>query len=329
MESAYADADQRERELVKRVSLHELDPGALLALRYGGACEFELPEELFALDHPGHYLRRIRSVALTTAGVTGPFAGTPATVTLLRSAIRPSPTGWDAEPSVDFSGGTESIALSTGDNDSGIFEGGADSRRRPFEGKGAISRWRVEFPALRAFDYRTLSDLIVEVRYTARDAGAAYADNTIVPTLLQRLGERGLSLGSGWARSWSVRDSFPETWSRFVEYGDPTMALVLDLEDHSFPFSPANLPRRLRRVHVLAEGLAAGDASVEVSIVDAAGTTTDAELSLLSSSDFPGTHVGSADLDAPGLGTLRLSGIEPGARDVVVLVEYGFEQPGG
>lgn len=61
MESAYMEQNRREFELTKHVSLGMLDPLALVKLRETGRCFFRIPEELFDLDFPGHYFRRIRS----------------------------------------------------------------------------------------------------------------------------------------------------------------------------------------------------------------------------------------------------------------------------
>jgi hypothetical protein len=47
-----------------------------------------------------------------------------------------------------------------------------DERYIPFEGAGAISTWRIELPAqFRQFDYDTISDVILHLRYTALDGG--------------------------------------------------------------------------------------------------------------------------------------------------------------
>ena len=58
--------------------------------------------------------------------------------------------------------------------DSGLFETNLrDERYLPFEGAGAISEWRLELPAqFRQFDYETISDVILHLRYTAREGGA-------------------------------------------------------------------------------------------------------------------------------------------------------------
>ena len=75
------------------------------------------------------------------------------------------------------------IAASGAQNDSGMFElNFRDERYLSFEGVGAISSWSLELfndPAqpdfgqpLRQFDYATITDAVLHLRYTAReDAG--------------------------------------------------------------------------------------------------------------------------------------------------------------
>jgi len=76
----------------------------------------------------------------------------------------------------------KSIAASTAQNDSGMFEMAfQESRYLPFEGAGVISGWQLELfndsgddfgKPLRQFDYSTITDVILHVKYTAReDAG--------------------------------------------------------------------------------------------------------------------------------------------------------------
>ena len=88
MEMAYHDLNQREYELTKHVSLLQVNPVALLQLRTTGRCTVTLPEELFDLDCPSHYFRRIKSVALTIPCVTGPYTSVNCTLTLQKSSIR-------------------------------------------------------------------------------------------------------------------------------------------------------------------------------------------------------------------------------------------------
>ena len=63
MEMAYHENNKREFELTKHVSLRQLDPLALLTLKATGTLRGHVPEWLFDLDCPGHYMRRIKNVA--------------------------------------------------------------------------------------------------------------------------------------------------------------------------------------------------------------------------------------------------------------------------
>ncbi|TMQ11220.1 MAG: hypothetical protein E6J91_23955 [Deltaproteobacteria bacterium] len=182
MQLAYVDQNRREFEIAKSVSLAALHPEALVDLQEGGSCIFELPEAVFDLDHPGHYLRRLRAVTLTIPCVAGPYTSVSAKLTLLGSRTRRdtrTTPSYALQPSdTRFSynvGGIQSVVTSTGRDDSGLFElSFRDERYLPFEGAGAISTWRLELPAeFRQFDYRTISDVIVRLRYTARDGGDA------------------------------------------------------------------------------------------------------------------------------------------------------------
>ena len=45
-------------------------------------------EELFDLDYPGHYFRRIKSVSLTLPCVAGPYTNISCTMRLLKNSLR-------------------------------------------------------------------------------------------------------------------------------------------------------------------------------------------------------------------------------------------------
>src|SRR5262249_21461732 len=182
MEAAYFDQNRREYEIAKDVSLLQLDPLALLRLRDSGECEIELRETLFDGDYPGQYMRRLKAVSLTIPCVVGPYASVNCTLTLLSSKVRISPNAQRAyaedpnNPDPRFAsnfGALQSIATSHAVNDGGLFEiNFRDERYLPFEGAGAISRWRIELPPdCNPFDFGTISDLVVHLRYTARDGG--------------------------------------------------------------------------------------------------------------------------------------------------------------
>jgi hypothetical protein len=129
-------------------------------------------------------MRRIKSVALTIPCVVGPYTSLNCTLRLLEHKFRTSAI---ANGKPDYPEKTDetddrfstvnvpitSIAASTGQNDSGVFElNFKDERYIPFEGAGAISKWRLEIPTdFKQFDYDTISDVIMQIRYTALDGG--------------------------------------------------------------------------------------------------------------------------------------------------------------
>lgn len=156
MEMAYHDNNKRELELTKHMSLRQLNPVALLSLKATGTCQVTIPEWLYDLDCPGHYIRRIKSVALSIPSVVGPYTSVNCTLSLLKSSLRKSPLPKDGEYTrqgseddrfVDYIGAVQSIVTSGASNDSGMFETNLrDERFLPLEGAGAESTWKLDLP---------------------------------------------------------------------------------------------------------------------------------------------------------------------------------------
>lgn len=274
MEKAYFDQNRREQELVTRLSLRLDFPLAFLQLKATGACEIEIPEWRLDREYPGHYLRRVKSVSLTIPCVAGPYAGVHCKLTLLSSATRVEPTLLDIEACcpgectcgccerqryeatkddpriVKRYGATEAIATSSGQNDTGLFElNFRDERYLPFEYAGAVSRWRIELPIeTNAFDVDTMSDLIFQLSYTAREGGLALrkASWSAASCLLP---------GAG-LRFFDWRQDFADSWQRFkslvppVEDEEGTRALTLRMSRAVFPFLTGQRPVRMRRVEL-------------------------------------------------------------------------------
>ena len=88
LEVAYLDGNIREYELTKHVSLISLAPEQLIALKETGVCEFEIPEWLFDLDTPGHYMRRLRMLSITIPSVIGPYTAIHCNARLVGNAYR-------------------------------------------------------------------------------------------------------------------------------------------------------------------------------------------------------------------------------------------------
>ena len=243
MEIAYHDNNKRELELTHHVSLRQLDPLALLNLRVTGKCEFSIPEWLYDLDCPGHYMRRIKTVAVSLPSVVGPYTSVNCTLSLLRSTVRKSPLlisgnyGRDTSAEdgrfVDYFGSVQSIVTSSGNNDSGMFETNLrDERFLPFEGAGAESGWRLELPdTFRQFDYSTISDVVLHVRYTARQGGTELGSKAIkeMQVILADATKSGLAL------LFSLQHDFPTEWSTFAKAKDSSAFSARLRKDH-FPY---------------------------------------------------------------------------------------------
>jgi hypothetical protein len=241
MELAYHDHNKRELELTRHVSLRQLDPLALLTLKVTGACTVSLPEWLFDRDCPGHYMRRIKTVSVSVPSVVGPYASINCTLTLQRSTIRVSPllrsnnytrdSAHEDDRFVDIFGSVDELVTSGATNDGGMFETNLrDERFLPFEGTGTISTWNLALPAaVRTFDYMTISDVILHIRYTAREGGAQFA-GAATKALLALLAPNGAAPQT---LMFCLRYDFPTEWTAFV---NGTGNFATSLRKDYFPY---------------------------------------------------------------------------------------------
>lgn len=288
MEMAYLDKNVRDFELVRHLPLTMLEPISLQELRETGTTIVSIPEAVFDADTPGHYFRRLRNVSVTIAGVTGPYTSVRCTLTLLGSSIRRTPSV-AAEPEAS-SVPIQSIVTSTGRDDGGLFETNLrDERYLPFEGAGAISTWRIELPrpsatiALPVFDYRTISELVLHLRYTARQGGADFRDDVMD-------GEGTLTEDTLWKLGFSVKSVFSDEWFQFLSAtGDADIVLKLD-RDH-LPFRAGDATIESLQFTRIQKGTPSGPISITT-----APTGTPSPISLTSSpSVLNGQATGAAD----------------------------------
>jgi hypothetical protein len=229
MDAAYLAKSEREREIVKHVALSEIDAEALRLLRDGSATdpeesphfdvEVQLTEDLFDADYPGHYFRRIKSVAVTVPTVKPTLDSVQCELSLVDSEVRLSSElaggAYARAPEQDARFRDDvverrQLATSAGEADSGLFEVNLrDDLLLPFEGAGAISTWKIRVPrGTNRFPLHLISDVILHLRYTAKDGGevlrkAAYASAT------SRLRSR--------TRMFSLRRDFPAAWGLFLQ----------------------------------------------------------------------------------------------------------------
>ena len=187
-------------------------------------------------------MRRIKTVALTFACVVGPQTSVNCVLRLLEHSFRTDPKVPNGYPML--TDGNEdrfatinvpitSIAVSTGQNDSGVFElNFRDERYIPFEGAGAISKWRIELPQdFREFDYNTITDIVIHLRYTALDGGDRLRDVAAkwVKGYIKTVADLGRE--EGLFALFDLRHDFPNEWYKANTSLDGTDSWAMTLGD--------------------------------------------------------------------------------------------------
>ena len=188
MQTEFLKANHRDLEITKTVSLRVLKdkdkastinrtwPQIHTSLINEGSCDFELTHKMFEDDWKGqgHYLRRIKTLSVTIPGIVSPYENVRATLTQTSSSMYLSTD--KKGPSLKDVRVKQQVALSSGDDDSGLFYlNFLDDRYLPFEFTGAVSTWRLTFPNPAAQNtlLESLTDIIVHVKYTARTPGVS------------------------------------------------------------------------------------------------------------------------------------------------------------
>jgi len=242
--------EERDYELSKSFSLRHHFPKAFFQLVHCGECEIEIPEWLFDLDYPGHYMRRIKNVTPTLPCVVGPHQGVHCRLTLLSSQTRVSSqvvdptqgccleengTGYTCLPDdpriVNQYAATDAIATSSGQNDSGMFEiRFNDERYLPFEFHGAVSRWRIELPkGNNHFDTTTLSDAVLQMNFIAREGGERLA-HVASKESRKKIPNDGAVLVD-------IKRDFPDVWHRFINGCNDDHQIEIELSASLFPYA--------------------------------------------------------------------------------------------
>ncbi|KYF65237.1 hypothetical protein BE11_24800 [Sorangium cellulosum] len=326
LEAAYLEQNRRELELTKHVSLALLDPLALVQLRETGRCFFRLREEIFDLDYPGHYFRRIKSVSITLPCVTGPYTTVSATLRLIRNSVRTSTKdlgegyarhtddrGLPAEDTrfVENNIPVKAIATSSGQNDSGVFEMSfRDERYLPFEGAGVISEWSLELfndatapdfgRSLRQFDYGSITDAVVHVKYTAREDGGPFK-NSVIAHLREYFAPPQPTSGAPAVLALDLRREYPTRWSRFLHPTAPSGENVFELEMSSdlFPWRDAGKRLAIDSIRLLGRCTDAGNYGATLTPPLPAPPPADANAVILKVEPrYGGLHVGHRSLAA-------------------------------
>jgi hypothetical protein len=289
IEMAYSENNTREYEIIKHVSLRDWFPLALIDLRSSGHCQIDLPEALFDLDCPGHSFRRIKSVAVSIPCVVGPYASLNCALNLTQSFVRRGAGGYGNNPQDDASNfapypaAVKSIVTSSAQSDSGLFEANLrDERYLPFEAAGVISSWAIELLGKpRSFDYDTISDLILTIRYTARAEGSRAS--------AEQSAEQWLKNNS--ACVFSMRHEFGTEWAAFKRpptAADGRASLKFSLSNEHFPYRLDKMTQPARQIHLFYSGNASGDGELFRNNVSL-GTTQLVNGTAFESAGFPST----------------------------------------
>ncbi len=238
MEQRFLETHFRDLEITQSFSLLQIRPTALLSLRENGSCSFVIPEFFYDLVYPGQYYRLIKAVRLTIPCVTGPYTNVGATLKLVGSQLRKEP---DTSVELISVPPTRSIMIATSNakQDAGVFELNFEgSRYSPFEGAGAAdSEWQLDLPVnFRAFDYNSITDVIVHVSYTARFDGTLKTDvggtlQSLESALLTYAKDKNKPL----FRLFSLKREFPTEFYKLQSSPAGTEVSV-SIEEKHFPF---------------------------------------------------------------------------------------------
>ena len=228
MEAAFLDQNGYDFEIKKEISLRQVQPFALISLREAGSADFILPEVLFDYDFPGHYMRRIKTISVTMPTSEKSGSSMNATLRLLEHRYRIRPTASSGQDyllkSVDDDRfrtnqtPITAIAVSENADDSGVFEYALDfsnyQRYVPFEGAGLISKWHIDLPtAVKVFDYSTITDVILRIKYTACAGGAAFRKAASDAARSFQNTVTGLTSTEGMFAIIDMKNDFPAQWT--------------------------------------------------------------------------------------------------------------------
>ncbi|MGZ8157189.1 MAG: Tc toxin subunit A-related protein [Methylobacter sp.] len=236
MESSYIQNNTRQLEIEKTVSISQQFPEEFLIFKWGhnngkqGRLNFTLSEKLFDFDFPGHYCRKIKSISVSIPAVIGPYQNLNATLTqnsnMTILSANPDAVKYAASKTAPASGAepteppssvlrqnwvsNQSIAISKGLDDTGMFVlNFNDDRYLPFEGAGAVSTWTLNLPPeTNKINFDSISDVIINIKYTAKDGGDAFASQVkaIYPNLPDSTGDYLK------AKTFDLKQAFPGSW---------------------------------------------------------------------------------------------------------------------
>lgn len=237
-------------DVTKSISLKSHDPLAYLQLVNTGVTTFELTEELFDRDHPGHYARKIKMLSVAMPSIKRNPAGVNASLVRVSHDIvrHPDPQAVDFllghaanPPGRSLRRGVQPrrYALSHAGRTSGsAVDGFQTAQFDAFAGSGAVSKWRLEFPvSSNRVNLRDIDDVILNLNYTAEhgdDSFRHHVESSLPPFYGAQLVD--------------IAHDFPEAWMAFRSGNDD--ALSLPPLDGLFPRKLSAPEFQLHSIHI-------------------------------------------------------------------------------
>ena len=164
---------------------------------------------------------------------------------------------------------------SSAQNDAGFDSSPDDDRYRPFYGSGVISTWRLTLNnVVPQFDYSTITDVVLHLRYTARDGGETFRD-TVKGAVRAQLNSTALAESrTGLYRLTSARHEYPSEWARFLNpAAGNDQVLTVTTPPERFPFFTSGMDLRARGLDVIAKTAEASDYTLVVTAPGGAPNT--------------------------------------------------------
>jgi hypothetical protein len=325
----------RKLQLIKTISLSQMAPVELQRFRKTGVLPFTTNMEMFDRDFPGHYLRLIKTVRTSVIALVPPSQGIRATLTCTGASR--AVVGGNGGPleTVIVRRDPQRVALSSAVNANGVFE--LDPQPEllmPFEGLGVEAQWELRMPrAANPFDFRTISDVLVTIEYTALHS-YEYAAQVM----------RELGRDVTYDRPFSFRLELSDAWADLHNPGKTTTPMTVRFKTTRADFAP-NLDD-LRIQHVTLFFSIAEDQSQVLPInvkdlrlfprigapVGGGGSTTDGVISTRqgnsSLSKLQGQEpIGAWELALPNTPTVRGWFADEQITDILLVITYTGETP--
>ena len=245
MDMKFMDTNHKWYELTKAISLFREMPRAFLMIKYHGTSLIQVREDLFAFDHPSHYCRKLKSASITIPCIVGPYENVNASMTLRNSFVRVSPKilplkcsdkkypdGYRMRANDDrfifVPGGKDTLATSKSMQDSGYHQlSFQDERNLTFEHAGVEAEFCFSLKqSNNRFDTGTISDIILETSYIAKEGGALYGREASEAVKYRLPGNGEMLI--------NIPNQFPDQW--FDMNSGKGNRYSLELGRNDFPF---------------------------------------------------------------------------------------------